>query len=301
MNDLLPRRVAIPTLLALGCLFAANHVASRIAFDHGTGVLFAMLMRTGVTALVLTALVAWRRPTLRLPPGSLRWLLLVGPLMAVQGLLMYSAVARIPVALALLVTNVYPLLLVLLTWALGGARPTGRTSLLMGLILFGLALALDVPGRLAERSAMRPEWSTGIAQSFGAAVLFAFSLWVNEHKLRALPGTVRSMLLLWIALSTMAAIALAGLLPEALSPPQDGTGRIALAVLLALYCVGFSIFFVLMPRLDMLRNASVLNIEPVATLLLGWLVLGQTLGGMQLAGGAVVLLGIVLLAYRGRG
>jgi drug/metabolite transporter (DMT)-like permease len=41
-----------------------------------------------------------------------------------------------------------------------------------------------------------------------------------------------------------------------------------------------------------------MNIEPVATLLLGWLVLGQMLNQMQMIGGAIVVSGIVLLTYR---
>ena len=41
-----------------------------------------------------------------------------------------------------------------------------------------------------------------------------------------------------------------------------------------------------------------MNIEPVAGLLFGWLILDQRLGGMQLIGALVVVAGIVLLAYR---
>ena len=42
-------------------------------------------------------------------------------------------------------------LLVLLTWALGGAAPTRRAALLMGLIMCGLVFALDVPERLSNQ------------------------------------------------------------------------------------------------------------------------------------------------------
>ncbi len=295
----LPRRSAVLVLLALGCIFASNHIAARVAFDHGTGLLFAMLARTGVCALALTGLALWWRLRLWPPAGMRLWLLLLGSLMALQSMMMYSAVARVPVALALLVSNVYPLLLVLVTWWLGGPQPTRRTVVLMGLILFGLALALDVPGRLlAPADAVQPAWGLGIALALCAAALFAVALWITEHKLRALPGALRGMLVLWVMLPVLVGVAASGVLPGALAPPRDGTGWAGLLALLAIYATGFSVFYVLMPRLELLRNAPVLNIEPVATLVLGWLVLGQTLGPMQLVGGAVVLLGIVLLAYR---
>ena len=67
-----PRHIAVVILATLACSFAANHIAARIAFDHDTGLLLAMLCRAGVTLLALAALVLWRRESLRLSaPSSL--------------------------------------------------------------------------------------------------------------------------------------------------------------------------------------------------------------------------------------
>jgi len=44
-----------------------------------------------------------------------------------------------------------------------------------------------------------------------------------------------------------------------------------------------------------------MNVEPVAGLLFGWLILDQHLGPLQLVGGAIVVAAIVLLAYRRQG
>jgi drug/metabolite transporter (DMT)-like permease len=41
-----------------------------------------------------------------------------------------------------------------------------------------------------------------------------------------------------------------------------------------------------------------MNMEPVAGMILGWLVLGQVLGALQVVGGLIVVGGIVALAYR---
>jgi drug/metabolite transporter (DMT)-like permease len=46
------------------------------------------------------------------------------------------------------------------------------------------------------------------------------------------------------------------------------------------------------------RNAPVMNIEPLATLLMGWIVLDQMLSTGQIFGGVIVVMGIVLLTYR---
>ncbi|RYF52659.1 MAG: DMT family transporter [Comamonadaceae bacterium] len=295
----MPRSTAMLVLAAVACGFAANHVAARLAFDHGTGLLTAILCRAGLTLLVLGLLVAWRRDALRLPPETRPWQLVLGLLIAVQSLCLYSAVARIPVALALLVSNSFPILLALLTWAAGGARPTRKAWGVMGIILVGLLLALDVPARLAEARGAAGDgtaWGEGIAFALTSAVVFAFGIWITDHRLRALPGAVRSLYTMATVCIAMAVAGLAGLVPGGLAWPQDATGWTGLAFLMLLYCSAFTVLFIMVPRLDMARNAPVMNMEPVATLLFGWAVLGQWIGPLQMVGGLVVVAGIVLLS-----
>ncbi|BAP79608.1 putative permease [Pseudomonas sp. MT-1] len=293
-----PRHIAVLILATLACSFAANHIAARIAFDHDTGLLLAMLCRAGVTLLALTALVFWRRESLRLSRTTWRWQILLGLLITVQSFCIYSAVARIPVALALLVVNLSPILLALLTWALGGPRPTRHALAIMGLILVGLVLVLDVPTRLMTSEAPDGQWIAGILFSLTAAGVFALALWVTEHKLSGMAGSVRSMLTLVVVFGASALLGASGVIPDGLGLPSATAGWIALGCLVLLYGAAFSTLFICMPRLNIARNAPVMNMEPVAGMLLGWLVLGQLLAPMQILGGLIVVGGIVLLAYR---
>ena len=301
VSPLFPRKLAIALLALLACSFAGNHIAARFAFDDGTGVLLAILCRSGITLLVLAGLLLWQRQPLGLPAGTLRWQLLLGLLIATQSLCLYSAVARIPVALALLVGNTFPMLLALLGWALGGPRPTGRSVLFMGLILCGLVLALDVPARLADSGDANPHWTLGVSLAFCAACAFACALWITDHKLAALRGPVRSLLTLVIVFSSMALAGMSGVMPAGLSLPASSGGWMALASLVVLYGVAFTLLFVCVPRLNMAQNAPVMNIEPIATMLMGWALLDQHLSALQLLGGAVVVGGIVLLTWRKTG
>lgn len=295
---LFPRKLAVMLLALLACSFAGNHIAARIAFDDDTGVLLAILCRSGLTLLVLAGVVLWQRQPLGMPAGSRRWQLLLGLLIATQSLCLYSAVARIPVALALLVGSSFPIILALLSWALGGPRPTRRTLLLMGLILIGLVLALDVPSRLADSGDANPHWTLGVGLAFCAACVFACALWITDHKLSGVRGPVRSLLTLMIVFASMLVAGVGGWVPAGLSLPASSTGWMALASLVVLYGLAFTLLFVCVPRLNMAQNAPVMNIEPIATLMLGWALLDQRLSTLQLIGGAVVVCGIVLLTYR---
>lgn len=292
-----PRPLAVALLATLACTFAANHIAARIAFEHATGLLLAVLCRSGVPVLLLSGLMLWRREPLRLPPGTWPWQLLLGSLITVQSLCIYSAVVRIPVALALLVVNVFPLLLVLLTWGLGGAAPSRRTLLLMAVILGGLGMALDLPTRLHAPDDGTP-WTAGILFALTAASAFAMALWVTEHRLLAVRGTVRSLLTMLTVFTWSGLLGLSGLLPTGLDWPDAPSGWLALACLALLYGSAFSLLFVWVNRLDMLRNAPVMNMEPIASLFFAWIILEQRLGLWQVGGALVVVMGIVLLTTR---
>jgi drug/metabolite transporter (DMT)-like permease len=131
-----------------------------------------------------------------------------------------------------------------------------------------------------------------------AAAVFACALWITEHRLSAMPGTVRSMLTMLVVFVVSALAGAGGLLPGGMSLPSAGVGWIALTCLVLLYGTAFSTLFILVTRLNIARNAPVMNMEPVAGLLFGWLILDQLLGGIQIIGGLIVVSGIVLLTYR---
>lgn len=308
-----PRGIAIGILLLLGVVFASNHIAARFAFDHGTGLVTAVLVRSGATALILLGVVLWLRAPLKLVAYGVqpRWVWTLGALIALQSLLLYSAVARIPVALALLVFNLFPALFTLLNWALGGPRPTAKTAGLIALIITGLALALDLPGQLTQPGSGSAQFWAGVAFGLGAASVFAVALRVTEVKLKSLTGPVRSLWTMGLATLMLSAISIAVLaggagegagqwLARSLNWPSNWIGWLGLTGLTLCYGSAFSFLFALMPRLDMARNAPASNIEPVAALVLGWSLLGQSISVMQLLGASTVVLGIVLLALNGR-
>lgn len=292
----LSRPLAIAVLVFAACLFAANHVAARVAFDDGTGVLLAILTRGSIAFLMMLSLVIAQRHRLVIPPGKRRWQLVLGVMIAGQSLCLYSAVARIPVAVALLLVNTWPILYALLTWVLGGRRPTVRLAAIMVVILIGLIMVLDLGTWLADPAAMGPDWLPGVVLAETAALLFAVAIWVTENRLSRLPGAVRSVFTMMTVLALMAIGGALGLVPGGLDLPQSQPGWIALASLAALYGTASTVLFVLVPRLNMARNAPVMNLEPVASLLFGFVILGQVLAPIQLVGGAIVLGGIVWLS-----
>lgn len=286
------RWAGIAILLVIAVTFSLNHIAARIAFDHGTSVVTAVVFRSGGTALAVLGLLLALRAPISVPAPSAGRALAIGAVVAAQSYCIYAAVARIPVALALLTFNTYPMVFALMSWAGGLGRPSARALLAMLTALLGLALALDIARAGGELAARWSEIGAGVAYAGCASLFFALVLYLNARWLHGLDGRVRSLL----AMASCAAVALAGaLISGALVFPRDGAGWAGLALLTLFYGSAITALFVVQPRMRSASDIAVLNFEPVALMFTAWAILDQGLSATQIAGALVVVGAIVAL------
>jgi drug/metabolite transporter (DMT)-like permease len=277
-------------LLLIATIFGSNHVAARIAFDHGTNVTTAVAFRSAGTALIVLMLLLFSGTSLRMGKRTFGRSVLIGLLVSVQSYCLYSAVALIPVALALLVFQTFPMLLSLISWLGGGERPSRRVLFAMPVALMGLALALDVYGKSGDIAGRWAEVGAGVLWALGASISFATAFFLITRWLGSMDGRLRSFLFMSVvAVVTLAA----GTAANAFVLPADGTGWIALALLTLFYGTAITSTFVLLPKLGAVNNAAVLNFEPIAVLGLAWLILDQAVAPLQILGAFIVVGSIV--------
>ena len=288
---------AFATLLLIAALMGANHVAARMAFNHGVDVPTAVSFRSGATALVVGALLLIQRVPLALTARQRKALPLIGVLIAIQSLCLYSAVARLPVALALLVFNSFPLMTALWARVLYRHRPERALLTAMPVILLGLVLALDVLGAASGLGAAGQwrEIGAGVAFALGASTTFGLALVLTQHEAGGLDGRLR----------TFATMAMVGLLAGSavawrggLALPVAPAGWWGLALLTLLYGTGITILFTVLPRLGVVGNSAVMNVEPVFALVLAWLILDQHIAPVQVVGALVVVGAVIWLGTR---
>lgn len=288
---------AFATLLLIALMMGANHVAARLAFNNGVDVATAVTFRSGVTAVVVTLLCLWQGVSLRLNARHRRAVPVIGALIGVQSLCLYSAVARLPVALALLAFNTYPLWTALWARVVYGHRPEPRVLRAMPVMLVGLALALDVFGAASGLGAAG-QWGRiglGVAFALTAAATFGMALVVTQHEAADLDGRVRTA----FTMALVGSLALVGVATQSgFHFPQALAGWWGLAALTFLYGTAFTIMFVVLPKLGVVGNSAIMNIEPIFALALAWLVLGQSIAWMQVAGGLIVVGTVISLGLR---
>ena len=283
-------------------MMGANHVAARFALDHGADVITAVSSRSLITAIVVAFIArAYRVPTAM--TARQRWsMVAIGALVATQSVLLYSAVARIPVGLALLAFNTYPLCTAFWAAVLYRHRPDRAVLLAMPIILLGLGLALNVnPLAVAFTGAQGTNASSqmglGVTLALGASATFGLVLVLTQHEVARLDGRFRTA----ISMAIVGALALtAGLAQGGLHWPQDTTGWAGLAALTVLYGSGITLVFVLLPKLGVVGNSPILNVEPIAALLMAWALLGQAMQPLQWAGALLVVAAVMGLGLKRR-
>ncbi|MEY3460610.1 MAG: hypothetical protein RLZZ03_263 [Pseudomonadota bacterium] len=291
--------LAFATLLLIALMMGANHVAARLAFNNGVDVATAVVFRSCVTVLVLSVILLVQRVPLNFSPRHKRMLPLIGLLIGVQSLCLYSSVARLPVALALLAFNTYPIWTALWARVIYRQAPERALLLAMPVILLGLALALDVLGAASGLGAAG-QWSrigAGVAFALAAAATFGLALVITQNEAADIDGRVRTATTLSMAgLMALGLVAVQG----GFHLPQAPAGWWGLAALSLLYGTAFTIMFTLLPKLGVVGNSAIMNVEPVFALALAWLLLGQSIAPVQVAGALLVVGAVLALGLRMR-
>ncbi len=258
--------------------FAGNNVFAGLAFEGGASPLTLVAARTVFAAAALAVLLRLTGGEISLPRRERRVAAGLGLLNGAMAFLLMSAFDLIAVGLAVLIFYLYPVLTGILAWVVGQDRiDRGLAFALVG-GFGGLVLALEYSGEGDDL--------LGMALAAAAALLMAVTIVVSVRVLRS--GNSRAVTLhMQGSSAVMFAVALAAF--GEVSLPGTSAGWAASAAVLLLYTVAIASFFAGVARAGGARAALLMNLEPVASIALGFALLGQALTPRQLVGAAVVL------------
>jgi drug/metabolite transporter (DMT)-like permease len=281
------------TLLCLGsgAAFGAMGVFGKLAYADGATVGTLLAVR-----FVLAAALFW---TLVVAGGAAHevralggrdvglGLALGGCGYAIQAGCYFAALERIDASLLSLLLYMFPAIVAAAAVALGRERIDGRRLAALGLASGGLVLVVAGAGA----GALDP---LGAALGLGAAVLYSTYILVSD----GIAGRMRPRVLSALVCTGAAAPVTVGsaLLGE-LRPGEltvAGWGWLAcLAVVSTVASI--SLFFAGLRRAGPTTASILATVEPLVTVLLAFLVFAETLGAVQLVGGALVLAAVLLL------
>jgi drug/metabolite transporter (DMT)-like permease len=285
---------------AAALLFGINGTVSKLALETGLPSTRLVTIRSAGSAVCLLLVVLVTRPrNLAVDRRELGFLAVAGVVgIGVVQWFYFTAISRLPVGIALLLEYLAPVFVAL--WVRFGRGEPVRSSLwgALGLCLVGLALVAQVwNGRTLD--------GLGVLAGLAAAVSLAVYYLTGEHGLgRRDPVSLAAYTFTAAALFWMVVrppwtfdwsvlgedVALPGPFDDALVP----LGALVAWNIVLGTVVPYLLVLVAIRHVGSTRTGLLGMAEPVTSGIVAWVVLSESLAPIQLAGGAVVLVGIVI-------
>ena len=264
--------------------FAANTVASPIAVEGGSTVLTYLVLRSITAVLLVFILLIVTRSSLRLAPRR-RWAAFgVGTILAIYSISLLSAIQYIPIALAVLIFYTFPILTTLFLWIRGQERATWTAGAALLLAFVGLVLALDLGDPSLDLR--------GIGLAALAALGVTTVVLLNSRLVGA--GDSRPVTLHMIIAASVVFIVITSAFGE-FALPETTRGWLAVAMGPLFYAFAIVTLFIAMSMLGPIRTSMTMNLEPVSSMVFGFVLLGQALDGLQILGAALVIIAVLTI------
>lgn len=272
-----------PFAIAAGVTYGTLGIFGTLFYDHGGDTFELLVIRfCGGMLLFLAIALARRRPW----PTRRDALLAValGPAQLAATICLFIGFEHASPGLVVLLFYIYPLLVTIGAGALFGEELGRRRAVLLGVGLTGIALTGGVP---QSTSAL------GIACGLAAGVFTAIFILGSRHVMARSVDAFQFVTFAYAGTSTamLAAALVHGF--GSLSGPAATYG--ALVVLVGTVIPALC-FYTAIRLIGAGAAARLATVEPVTAVVLSFVVLGDALSALQIAGGALVVTSVVLLA-----
>ena len=278
------QNMGILYILVSAAAFGALPIFARFAYASGVDTFTLLGLRFGLATIVMAGWMAVRHADW--PRGrTLLGLIAMGALGYVgQSFCYFSALQHAPAGLVALLLYLYPALVAILAAVVLKERLSRHKAVALALALGGAILTIGVS------SGGSP---TGIAFGLGAAVIYAVYIIAGTRLLEKAPAIPASTVII-----ASAGVVYLGL--SALRGPQwPGTPAGWAAVGGVAFfgtCVAIVAFFAGVERIGPTSASTLSTFEPVVSVALAGLLLGERLSPYSLVGGSLILAAVVLLA-----
>lgn len=270
--------------LASGLCFGALPIFARYAYQAGVNIPTLLLLRFTIAATCMWVLLV--RKGHALPRG--RWLgvlVLMGAAgYAGQAFCFFTAITLASVGLVSLLLYLYPALVAILGWAVLRHRLNGLQVAAVAIALAGSALTI---GRAGDGSFL------GILLGIAAALIYSCYILTGSRIPASISPTASSAVITTAAACTYACAAAV----RGVHLPATAAGWWAvLGVAVVCTVMAILFFFEGLERVGPVRASVYSTVEPMCTLTLAALLLGEGLTVTRVLGGVLIVAAVLLLA-----
>ncbi len=284
------RGVAILLVVASAVCFGTLAVLASLAYEHGARPLPILTWRFAIAALLMGGYLALTRPAaLRIGVAELgRYALLSVTGYGAASLCFFFALQHASASVVTVLLYTYPALIAATEAVLSRTWPTRSAVAGVAMTFAGCAMVVGVLEHEVHIDA------AGIALGLAAGVAYGLFTMLSH---RLVPGRSRIVVMAFMfGISAVVMAVIASVAGETLRP--HGWSVTLWLLILAIVAVPTIAAVVLylggIRRLGPARAALASTTEPVFTIILAWVFLGERLTALQMAGAALVVAGILL-------
>lgn len=288
-----PKTQGLILVIIAGMAFGALPIFARIAYADGVDPFTLLFLRFLIAGSIMLIIALARHETF--PRGkTLGGLMVMGGVLYVgQSLSYFIAITMASAGLISLLLFLNPGIVTALSALFFKEQITRLQLAALGLALLGSVLTIG--GDTPSATSAIPNNPLGVVLGVTAGVIYAIYITVGGYFTRGLSILASSTVIMLSALVIFGAIALirGPHLPQT-AQGWLGIGGLALiSSVVAIFC-----FFAGVQRVGAATGSMLATTEPVTTILLAALVLGEPILPMQVLGGSLILSAVLLLAKR---
>jgi drug/metabolite transporter (DMT)-like permease len=266
--------------------FGTLAIFAKLAYASGLGTEQTLAFRFLLAAIgmLLLAVVIGQNP-LRLNRNQLVTLLALGGLVYTgQSLTYFVALRSLPASLVVLIAYIYPSLVVVAGW-LFLRRSVSKWH--------WIALAASFAGVAMLVGGTRFEFSWAVVLAIASPTIYTGYILIGERVMTSVPAVAASAV---IMSGAALAFCLLAALNHELALPRNASGwAVGIGIALFPTMLAISLFMAGLPRVGAARAALLSTVEPVITVLLAVVLLGDRLSAAQVGGGVLVLLAVIVV------
>jgi drug/metabolite transporter (DMT)-like permease len=281
------QRTGTIMVIASATCFGTLSILAKYAYAAGLGAEQALAFRFGLAAVGMVALAYLLGHNL-LRLGRTRLLVLFGMGFigyCAQSFTYFLALRTLPASLVVLIAYIYPSLVVAAGWLFFRRRVSARH--LVALVASFVGLLLLVGG------GARFELSWALVLALASPLVYTAYILVGEKVMDSMPAMPASAVIITGAAAAFAL--LAAFNNELTLPPTAAGWAIAVSLAVVPTMLAISLFLAGLPRVGATRAALLSTWEPVVTVGLAVLLLGDRMSPIQALGGILVLAAVIVV------
>ena len=270
--------------LLVGMSFAANTSLAAVAYTGGATPLAVLLARTSTAFIVLYLLLMARGVPRVLPPKQRRMAIVIGCFFSCYSFGVLLAIQYLPVGLVVATFYTFPILIGLVEWWSGRQVFSARSAFALTTAFVGILFALNVFGADLHR--------LGIALCLLGAVSVTIVMTLSARLRGTGDSRPITLHMLGMALVIFTAVVL---VRGGAHLPHTPYAWFAFIAGPLFYTFGIITLFMVFAKIGPIKASLFMNIEPVTSVVLGYLLLDQRLAPLQLFGIALVVSAVLLV------